>query len=59
VTEPPSLEWGSDAERTVNLDADDFEVLPDRTDDETDRGWGERPASEEDWLLAERPPHWD
>jgi hypothetical protein len=58
VTEPQSLPWGADAERIVDLNADDFEVVPDQMYD-IDRGWGERPAPVEDWLQAERPPHWD
>lgn len=40
-------------------------LLPDRTSDETDRGWGEDAASgvvdadaaREEWLRRERPPH--
>jgi hypothetical protein len=48
-------------------DADDREVtlteelviLPDQTVDDTDAGWGERRTSDDDRLLAERPPHWD
>lgn len=59
MTEPQSLPWGADAERIVDLNADDFEVVPDQTYDDIDRGWGERPAPVEDWLQAERPPHWD
>ena len=34
-------------------------VLPDQTADDTDRGWGERADSNDERLLAERPPHWD
>jgi hypothetical protein len=35
-------------------------LLPDRTADETDVGWGERPESDDrDRLLRDRPPHWD
>jgi hypothetical protein len=37
---------------------DDLEILPDQTGDDTDAGWGERTASNDDRLLAERPPHW-
>lgn len=59
MTEPQSLPWGADAERIVDLNAEDFEVVPDQTYDDIDRGWGERPAPVEDWLQAERPPHWD
>ncbi|MBX6354950.1 MAG: hypothetical protein IRZ05_03730 [Micromonosporaceae bacterium] len=46
-----------DAERPVELVDDD--VLPEQTGDDTDRGWGERPSSNDDRLLEERPPHWD
>lgn len=38
--------------------ADDLVVLPDHTVDDTDAGWGERRADNDDRLLAERPPHW-
>ena len=48
---------GADA-RVVAL-SEDFVVLPEQTTDDTDRGWGERPGGNDDWLLAERPPHWD
>jgi hypothetical protein len=34
-------------------------VLAEQTWDDTDRGWGERTASNDDRLLVERPPHWD
>jgi hypothetical protein len=34
-------------------------ILPDQTADDTDAGWGERPARNDERLLAERPPHWD
>jgi hypothetical protein len=39
--------------------ADELVVLPDTTTDDTDAGWGERSASNDDRLLADRPPHWD
>ncbi|MEV6709130.1 hypothetical protein [Micromonospora wenchangensis] len=45
-----------DDDRTVDL-SDDFVVLPEQTTDDTDFGWGER-RGDDDWLLAERPPHW-
>jgi hypothetical protein len=47
----------NDADRTVDLVDDD--VLPQQTSDDTDYGWGERPGSNDDRLLEERPPHWD
>ncbi|ROT32028.1 hypothetical protein [Micromonospora sp. HM5-17] len=49
----------TDDDRLVDLTDDDFRVLPDQSVDDTDRGWGELPASNDDRLLAERPPHWD
>lgn len=34
-------------------------VLPVRSKEETDAGWGERPAPDDDErLYRERPPHW-
>jgi hypothetical protein len=47
-----------DGDRTVDL-VDDDDVLPAQTSDDTDFGWGERPDSNDDRLLDERPPHWD
>ncbi|GIJ32388.1 hypothetical protein [Micromonospora sediminimaris] len=47
-----------DDDRAVEL-TDDFVVLPEQTADDTDHGWGERAGGNDDWLLAERPPHWD
>lgn len=38
---------------------------PEQTSDDTDLGWGEVPDSEleqqqtEQWLRAQRPPHWE
>lgn len=38
---------------------DDFEVLPDITTDEGVAGWNEDgDETNDDRLLAERPPHW-
>ncbi|MGI5213273.1 hypothetical protein [Plantactinospora sp. CA-290183] len=34
-------------------------VLPDQSVDDTDRGWGEHSRSNDERLLAERPPHWE
>ncbi|MBY8871589.1 hypothetical protein K7640_06990 [Micromonospora sp. PLK6-60] len=53
----PAVAHGDD-DRVVDL-GDDFVVLPEQTADDTDRGWGERAGGNDDWLLAERPPHWD
>ncbi|GLY72048.1 hypothetical protein [Actinoallomurus iriomotensis] len=49
-----------DDERPVELsDDDELDVLPDQTSDDTDTGWGEWRASDEDARLREeRPPHW-
>ena len=49
---------GRDDDRPVDL-SEDFVVLPEQTVDDTDHGWGERGSGNDDWLLAERPPHWD
>jgi hypothetical protein len=38
---------------------DDRVIPPDDTTDDTDAGWGERPADNDERLLAERPPHWE
>ncbi|MGN9805520.1 MULTISPECIES: hypothetical protein [Micromonospora] len=46
-----------DDDRAVDL-SEDFVVLPEQTVDDTDHGWGERIGGNDDWLLAERPPHW-
>jgi hypothetical protein len=37
---------------------DELVILPDTTTDDTDAGWGERAASNDDRLLSDRPPHW-
>jgi hypothetical protein len=51
----------ADDEREVDLAvlADELVILPDETADDTDAGWGERAATNDDRLLADRPPHWD
>lgn len=51
-------EHDSDGERTVDLDAEDAPLLPEQTRDDTDRGWGDRDASNDDRLIEDRPPHW-
>jgi hypothetical protein len=48
----------SDADREVDFSEDDRPVLPDQTRDDTDAGWGERSDSNDDRLVADRPPHW-
>ncbi|MEV0155301.1 hypothetical protein AB0H57_16375 [Micromonospora sp. NPDC050686] len=52
----PAVARGDD-DRAVDL-GDDFVVLPEQTADDTDRGWGEHGGGSDEWLLAERPPHW-
>jgi hypothetical protein len=50
-----------DADRAVDLDPDELPLLPEQTRDDTDRGWGgdwSADASNDDRLLADRPPHW-
>jgi len=54
-----------DENRVVDLSddadgaVDDEPVLPASTRDDTDAGWGERPRDNVDWLIEQRPPHWD
>lgn len=58
-TEDPGTRGArGDDDRAVDL-SEDFKVLPEQTSDDTDSGWGERSGGNDDWLLAERPPHWD
>jgi len=38
-------------------DPDDRPVLPDQTEDDTDRGWGDEAEDNTERLLADRPPH--
>lgn len=59
VDEPRAAGAGLDGERTVDLSDDDFVVIPEQSVDDTDRGWGERSSSNDERLLADRPPHWD
>ncbi len=37
---------------------DDAPLLPDRSADDSDTGWGEGPDSNDDRLLRDVPPHW-
>ena len=41
---------------------DDVPPIPDRAEDDSDAGWGERDDSpdrdDDDRFLRERPPHW-
>ncbi|MEE3919608.1 hypothetical protein V2I01_18450 [Micromonospora sp. BRA006-A] len=54
MTEPAIRAPRDDDDRVVDL-SDDFVVLPEQTSDDTDRGWGERPGGNDDWLLAGVP----
>ncbi|REE99563.1 hypothetical protein DFJ69_5076 [Thermomonospora umbrina] len=48
-----------DEDRPVDLVDDDIDILPDQTADDTDAGWGEWRAGDDDSrLLEDRPPHW-
>jgi hypothetical protein len=47
-----------DADRYVEP-VDELTLLPDQSVDDTDEGWGERSAGNDDRLRAERPPHWE
>jgi len=53
-----------DAQRRAPADAPargEQPVLPDRSPDDTDLGWGERDGTgerDDDWYERERPPHW-
>jgi hypothetical protein len=57
-TEDPNFTPDSADDRREVPFLDDFVILPDQTGDDTDTGWGERAASNDDRLLADRPPHW-
>ncbi|MDG4768104.1 hypothetical protein O7632_29030 [Solwaraspora sp. WMMD406] len=47
-----------DADRLVDLSDDDLPLPPERSVDDTDHGWGDQIGSNDERLLAERPPHW-
>lgn len=47
-----------DEDREVVL-AEDVEILPDQTRDDTDAGWGERFGTSDERYYEERPPHWE
>lgn len=51
---------GHDEDREVVL-AEDLEILPDQTRDDTDSGWGERRSwvADDDRYYEDRPPHWE
>ncbi|MFY1675047.1 hypothetical protein ACN27G_34770 [Plantactinospora sp. WMMB334] len=48
---------GRDDRRPVRATGD-LRVPPEQSVDDTDQGWGEWPDSNDDRLLADRPPHW-
>jgi hypothetical protein len=54
---------GASREATLSCGPDEAPVLPTRTADDTDTGWGERwrdePDSDDERYLRERPPHWE
>jgi hypothetical protein len=56
-TDNPDFVPSADDRREVAF-TDDLVILPDQTADDTDAGWGERGMSNDDRLLADRPPHW-
>ncbi|MDQ2848058.1 MAG: hypothetical protein M3Y77_17280 [Actinomycetota bacterium] len=50
--EPPSSSANAESRHSQD------EVLPRRSSDERDVGWGDSsPEYDDDWYLAERPPH--
>jgi len=56
--EPPTT---PDDDRPVDLSGDElgaFDVLPEQTVDDTDRGWGEPRDTNDERLWEDRPPHW-
>jgi hypothetical protein len=57
--EDDRLGHGQEDDRADRREIDDLAVLPDITTDDTDAGWGERRADNDERLLAERPPHWE
>ena len=48
----------SDDEREVPFEDEERPPLPEQTRDDTDEGWGERPDSNDERLIEDRPPHW-
>ena len=34
-------------------------LLPAQSSEDTDVGWGDHAEQDDDWLLRDRPPHWD
>lgn len=48
-----------DDDRIVDFIDDDGPLLPEQTVDDTDVGWGVASSSNDERLLADRPPHWE
>jgi len=48
--------YPSDEEREVPFADEEGAVLPEQTRDDTDLGWGESTDSNDERLLADRPP---
>jgi hypothetical protein len=59
VVERDARVLGADDDSREVAFTDELVILPDQTSDDTDAGWGERSAGNDDRLLDERPPHWD
>jgi hypothetical protein len=53
----PATRGSADGRREVPR-TEGYKILPDSTVDDTDAGWGERAAGNDERLLADRPPHW-
>jgi hypothetical protein len=57
--ESSAVSSDQDRARTGDQD-DDRPVLPERSGDDTDEGWGERESEDRDeQFRRDRPPHWD
>jgi hypothetical protein len=61
-SEPAQPDQGPGGKPAVTVRSPaDKPAVPVRSRDDSDVGWGERPASDDDdeRLYRERPPHWD
>jgi hypothetical protein len=60
--EQPDAEQPSTAESSTaepHVPVDDTPVLPSRSSDDLDTGWGDRPGGNDDErFLRDVPPHW-
>ncbi|HEX2904650.1 MAG TPA: hypothetical protein VHO01_14450 [Jatrophihabitans sp.] len=55
---PSSSASGAERQSGGDTSAAERPVLPQRSTDETDLGWGDRAGGyDDDWYLSERPPH--